>query len=354
MRQLVSEIGVDFQQKASGVAIASISEIEMTVAQSAKSDVFNLSYNFDDNFDDTDTVEGLYRPRFWIDNLPKIENLILNYELSTTEKHTAITGTLMPTVVQPTENFTKATYFTGSGTNVLQYLLLEFDATTSTETYDTADKDRADPLLNLEIERQSVPLLDLDHPNANSDHLWAFSQADIYVLWTVRQGGTTYTHRHLVGWTSDSSLSFNPAEETVEFLKGKPTARAVRFISALADEITGEMASCDPWFMNQAIHLFSAELNNNIRLTQKNVQRSIATYTWQFEWVTNTGHRVTVTIPKGQLFPTSEVTPGGDDISRMGFSITPIVTSTKQTWYMDISKSQVQRFEIPLKFSLTT
>ena len=84
---------------------------------------------------------------------------------------------------------------------------MELDASSKTSgLYDTELEDRSDPVLKFEIDRQATGALDLTYPNANSDHLWQFSQADLYCIQTMKFGSTTYYHRHLVGWTSDESL----------------------------------------------------------------------------------------------------------------------------------------------------
>jgi hypothetical protein len=354
MRDIVTEVPVTIIQESSGAVETTINSYHFTLSKSGVSETLNLLYKFPDTFDQDDSKAGLYRPRFFIENFPALQDFDIEYELSLTPDYAGpITGTSVPKVHQTSENFSKTTYYNTSNDS-LNYLILQLASTSAdTPTYDTRLKDRFKPRVLLDFERQSTVQLDYDHPNPNSDHLWDFSQVDLYIEWPVTIGGTTFTNRWLIGYCSDEDLTANLGEETVEFLKGKPMGRVVRFISSLNDMISGTISTMDPWFLKEGLHLFQTTANNEIVLTQKNVQRPIPNYSFTMEWFSNSGHLKRLIFPKGQLFVTGEMNPGGSDIARLPFELTPIVTENDVTYECHMTQSPIQRVKLPIGFDVS-
>lgn len=354
MRNVIQEIPVSFEQKASGVADVVISEIDLgQVSAVAKSDVFNVAVQFPSDFDDVARMNGMYNARFWIQNLPGFPAAQFEYELSPTPLAAISTPVAVPRTLQETENIDKATYYDDSSEE-LGVIALQIDSTTApTAIYNTAEKDRSDPALIIEWERQTEGQLDADIPNPESDHLWDFSQVDLYVNVDVTVSGSTVQQRFLLGYMADEDFTADLRQETVDFKKGKPTATAVVFMSEIVSMIGGQLASSDPWLETEGLHIAAKTENNMLVWEETNKQRPISIKSYTLEWVTNSGHLVRIEIPRGQFFFTGEKTPGASEISKQAFEIRPLVNpGTKSVYKFKVSKSTVQRVAIPIKFDL--
>lgn len=357
MRPLVPEAGVTLIQTSSGANETPINNHVFTVAQGALSQIFNLSWEFD--FDSgNDAVAGMYNPRLWIENLPKIPGLVLNWAMQAAPEYgiTALSGgATIPVLYQPGSNISKATYYNPSNKRI-EWGTFQLDATTCTETYDTVEKAmRKNPVLMLEFERESGGgNLDIYSPNANSDHLWSFSEVNIYIEWPRKISGTTYTHRHLIGWTKDETTIAKMTMEMVDFKKGKPKMTAASFISALPAECTFEMGTYDPWFFQEAMHAsYKKDSYNRFAGRQYAKQRIISNYAIVMEWFTNAGHLVQFRYPKAQLFCTGDITPGADDISVLAATFKPIIDDASLLIEHFITASIVQRVALPIGITLT-
>lgn len=352
MKPVIAEQVTFLEDAINAGADARIESVDLgSVGAAADGDIHNLTFNIP-NVVDTDPLDGFYNPRVWVENWPHlVTGMALGSKLSTTA---LVDGTAwdaatvfdIPYCPQDLENMDKATYFTP---NELKYLALRLENTDA--LYDTAQQNRQDPILVYEWEREnSTGTLATDMPVPNSDHLWTFSQVDIFVHFTV--AGTCY--RYLLGWCADEDFSFDPTQETVEFMKGKPTGRAVTFMSSTGGVIEGTISTCDPWFMDNMFHITGAASDGKIRWTEQNRQRPVQINYFELEWFLNSGQKVNVIVPRGQLYPNGAMTPGAGDIQRQGFTINPLVdVGRNKIWDMTITENTIQQLRCPITFAAT-
>jgi hypothetical protein len=355
MRQLYQEIPVSFEKKVSGAADLVIEEIDLgDIGGVSSGAVFNIALQFPSDFDDVSRMNGLYEPRFWIQNLPAFAGTKFEFELNTNPVTDLSSPSNVPRVDQENENITKATYYDDTDEE-LGIISLRVNSTSAPSAiYDTVEQDRSDPGLIIEWERQTAGQLDADVPTPNSDHIWEFSQVDLFVNVSISDAGTTTDQKWLVGWIADEDFTADLRQETVDFRKGKPTAKAVVFMSEIVAMIGGQIASCDPWIVTEGLHISAKTENRRLKWEETNKQRPISIRNYSLEWSTNSGHYVKVDVPRGQFFFTGEKTPGAGEIAKQAFEIHPLVNPlTNKVYTMSITKSPVQRAAIPIIFSVT-
>lgn len=359
MRRIFDNQAVFFENQASGVAKAEVEEIPFgTIAPSASSQVQNVFLQFPTTIDEDANNDGVYEIRFWVENWHQQVDVDLNYKLlanaSPQLDDTEFTGgTLTPKVEQENENVDKSTYFDATSKEI-GIIALQITCDTDVVAYNTEDQDRSDPLLVVRWEKQDGGTLDADEPSPNSDHLWTFSQVDLYIDLVRSVGGSDVTQRWLLGWIADPDFMASLQKETVEFTKGKPSAVAVKFLGSINASIGGQIASNDPWVLQEGLHIIATTSNRKLKYTEKNEQRSIGIRSYSLDWTTNSGNTVQFKVPRGQLFITGEMTPGADEIQRVPFEITPLVNpGTKKVYTLEVSKSPTQTAAIPLTYAVT-
>lgn len=362
MRTVINEQPVYWQSASSGVAASTVEEVTLTAAQGATSDIIQVSLNFPTDFDDDSHTDGIYNPRIWFENMPQQKNVDWEWEMQgalVDKTGTLSAGSAIPKVYQynpATQDgaIDKTTYWDAVNQR-LAYINFQIDATSATITYDTDEQARSNPLLVCEWDRMDQSLLDTDFLSPESDHLWDFSECDLYLDDTIVIDGTTYTNRFKLGWIADENLELNLSEESVEFVKGKPTAKAVTFTSSFANEINAQIATMDPKLFEYLLNIAPQDTQGYYKYTQTNKQKNRRTFAISMEWQLNSGYRVRMKFPKAQMYITGAFSPGGSEIVNIPFMITPLVNpNTRNIYTLEISKSPLQRAVLPINYSITT
>lgn len=325
------------------------------ISKGSTSNTVNVRINFtNSDFDKDDELDGFYNGRFWVENLPVDAEVNWEYQLSDDASAAFSSAGAMPQTHIETGLMNKS--LLDSSDNNFEFLRFKITTSSSAKDYDTAKTNKFDPLLCVEWEREnSGAYLSADFPNPQSDHLWIFSQADIYVNLPNASGvaSSQVGNRWLIGWCADEDIGINMQQNMVNFTKGKPSGNVVSFMSELDGSVSLTNATFDPWFLEKALHITATVENGNIVFSEKNTQRPIEDYFWSVEWKTNSGHRVAYEVPKGQLFYTSEMTPGGGEIQKAGYEIRPLVTSKRTLYELKVSQSTVQTICCPITYSIS-
>jgi len=369
MRQVIDPVPVVIELLASGaggITASPVDDIRLDSTNSSNSDTQNLRLRFPATFDPDSNVSGLYQARFWLQGALRQTNVSWTFLLkdqasllSTDFDGSALVSPdAVPLVYVENENIDKTLYYNPTGPNAqtLGVLQLQLLVGATVPAYDTDESDRQDPQIIFEFERQDGGFLAFEEPNPNSDHLWQFSDCDIYVnSQTSMLDGTLIESRQRIGWCADEDFTFNAAKETVNFMKGKPSAMAVNFFSKISATLTCKIAELDPFVFAKTMGIVPTEENRKIIMKEIASQRSIPQMDVTFEWFTNAGHVVQLRMRKSQWYLDGELAPGGNEIARQGFKVMPLVNAcNKNVFELSISKSPVQRASLCVAYGITS
>ena len=352
MRNVISEQPAVIEVASSGVA-AGITwsegrEIDFgAFLIGAESDIKNIRVRFPLGINELDALDGVYRPRYFLQNMPA--GTVINSELSAAPQfpdNVALTTPVAGVRTYPElTNIALPTYWDATDKSI-QTLKLQIAAGGA---YNTAYSDKADPMVVFEWERQSEGQLGAGSPNPNSDHLFEFTDVNMYVE-DVLEGVLS---RSEVGWFSEEAFSADLGQDDVEFKKGKPKATVVSFMSEVKAMVSCETVTFDPWLVEQIYRMGAVTANNKLKFTEKNKQRPIQTWNIVFEWTLSSGHLVQLRMFKAHLVATGPKAPGGGDISKCQFNVVGRVTQKNDVYELSVSKSPIQRVSCPLVFAQT-
>jgi hypothetical protein len=365
MRPVLDPLPIVVELAASGalgITWNQVDDIRLDAAAASNSDTQNLRVRFPALFDGNSPINGLYQPRFFLQGALRQADVTWNYLLTPEgslvstdfDGSPLVSPDAVPLVYEKNENITKSTYYDAVD-KTLGVLQLQLAAGATPTPYDTDYADRQDPQLVIEFERQDGGYLAFEEPNPNSDHLWQFSDCDIYLnAQTSMVDGTLIERRHKIGWCADEDFSVALQKDTVNFMKGKPSATAVTFNAKINATITAKIAELDPWFFGKTLAIAPTEADRRIVYKETNKQRSVPQCDITFEWFTNAGHLVQFRMKKCQAYLDGELVPGGNEIARQGVKFVPLVDACNgEVYELSVSKAPIMRAYVCVAYGVT-